>query len=181
MVIDDQKKRAEDSSLYPRGHGLKNSGQVRQLEQKILDHAKTPLLKSYLAEAINENRGLRAPDELKALSVKIQMQAKNGGLHPAQKIEATHIIKDTTDAVIGQHWDEAGLLPDLVTTVRLGRLDQLLDGVTGTAEKFDVDLFDQVTANIKSKMYGPNENTKEFDEIAAKYRARLAPQINIGP
>ena len=183
MVIDNQMKRAQDSSVYPRGHGLKNSAQVRQLEQKILNHAATPFLKGYLAEAISQNRGLRAPGELKALSAK--MQESHDNLNRDQKIEAAHIISDATDAVTGNHSDEAGLPLDVV---RLGRFEKLVDaattsnGVTGNAQKFDLDLYDQVTANIRSKMGVLDaDSNKQFDDIVAKYRARLTPEINLGP
>lgn len=108
---------------------------------KILDHAAGPLQRDHLAGAINENRGLRAPRELRALSAKMQ----EGKLNPTQKSEAAHIIGDATDAVTGKHWNEADLPPDLVTTFRLDRFDKLLeyatttsDGVTGNTQKFDL-------------------------------------------
>jgi hypothetical protein len=91
--------------------------------------------------------------------------------------------------VTGKHWDEAGLSPDLVTIGRLDRLDQLLeaatkssDGVTRNAQKLDLGLYDQVTANIRAQMGSLDApSNKEFDDIVAKYRARLTPEINLGP
>jgi hypothetical protein len=176
MVVENQTKRARDSSLYKPGYGLKNSGHVRQLEHKILDHPQKPLLKSYLAEAINDNRGLRAPGELKALSVRMHSQASKGVLSSAEQIEAANIIDDATDAVMGQHWDETGRSPDALTTGRLRRFDRLLDAATTPSEdieKLDLDLYDQVTSNIRSKMYPPGADSTAFDKIVATYRARL--------
>ncbi len=112
-VIDKQvNKRASDSSLYPRGHGLKNCAEVRQQEKKMLDRA-SPFLKEYLEGAISENRDLRAPRELKALSAKTQ--EPNAKLNPAQTRERAHIISDATDAVVGKHWEDADLKGDDVT------------------------------------------------------------------
>jgi len=184
MIIEKQTNRlAGDSSVDP-GHGLKNCAKVRLLEKKMLDHAAGPQ-RDHLAGAISENRGLRAPRELRALSAKMQ----EGNLNPAQKSEAAHIVGDATDAVTGKHWDEAGLSPDLVTIGRLDRLDQLLeaatkssDGVTRNAQKLDLGLYDQVTANIRAQMGSLDAaSNKEFDDIVAKYRARLTPEINLGP
>jgi hypothetical protein len=120
-----------------------------------------------------------------ALSAKMQ----EGNLNAAQKSEAAHIVGDATDAVTGKHWDEAGLSPDLVTIGRLDRLDQLLeaatkssDGVTRNAQKLDLGLYDQVTANVRAQMGSLDAaSNKEFDDIVAKYRARLTPEINLGP
>ena len=128
---------------------------------------------------------MRAPRELKALSAKMQ----EGKLNPAQKNEAAHIIGDATDAVTGKHWEEAGLSPDMVTIGRLDRLDKLLkaatkssDGVTRNAQKFDLGLYDQVTANIRSQMGSLDAaKNKEFNDIVAKYSDRLEPETNIGP
>ena len=179
-VIDKQaNKRASDSSLYPRGHGLKNSAQVRKLEQKILDHTTSPLLKDALKQAISENRSLRAPRELKALSAKMQ----EGKLNPTQKNEAAHIIGDATDAVIGTHWEDEDQASDKVTKHWLDRLDKLLNtATTGNAQKFDPALYDELTANIKSQMGSLDPATnKEFNDIVAKYSDRLEPETNIGP
>lgn len=179
MVIKEQTDIAGDSSLYPRGHGLKNSAQVRKLEQKILDHTTSPLLKAELKQAISENRSLRAARELKALSAKMQ----EGKLNPTQKNEAAHIVGDATDAVTGTHWEDEDQASDKVTTHRLGRLDKLLNtATTGNAQKFDPALYDELTANIRSQMGSLDPATnKEFNDIVAKYSDRLEPETNIGP
>ena len=167
---------AGDSSIYPAGHGLKNSAQVRRLEQKILDHAASPFFKDHFERAISENRDVRAPRELKALSAKMQ----EGELKSTQKGEAAHIIGDATDAVVGKHWEDEDLGPDQVTKNRLERLDKLLKAATtGNAQKFDPSLFDKLTAKIRSEM--DPAAIKEFDDIVAKYSDRLEPEINIGP
>ena len=53
---------------------------------------------------------------------------------------------------------------------------------TGNAQKFDPDLYDEVTANIRSQMGSLDAGSNEqFNAIVAKYRDRLEPEINIGP
>jgi len=180
-VIEKQvNKGASDSSLYPRGHGLKNCAEVRQLEKTMLKRA-SPFLKEYLEGAISENRDLRAPRELKAVSAKTQ--ELNAKVYPAQTRERAHIISDATDAVVGKHWEDADLKDDDVTKNRFDRLDKLLNtATTGNAQKFDPALYDDLTANIRSQM-GPLDaaSNEQFNAIVAKYSDRLEPEINIGP
>jgi hypothetical protein len=182
LAIEKQTKQAGDSSLYPRGHGLKNCGEVRQREQKILDRFAAPDLKKHLEQAICENRSLRAPRELTALSAK--MQAINHQLNRAQTKEAAHIIVDATDAVTGKREGDSDLAPNEVTKNKLDRLTKLLDaittrvdGVTGNAQKFDPVLYDELTNNIRAQMGSLDAaNNESFDTIVASYRDRLAPE-----
>jgi hypothetical protein len=171
---------AADSSVYPAGHGLKNSAQVRRLEQKILDHASGPQRKR-VQEAINQNRGLRAAREARALSAK--MQETNGKLNQTQKSEAVHIIGDATDAVTGKHREDDNLPASLITTMRLDRFDTLLDAATtdyGNGQKLDLGLYVQLTDNIRAQMGALDaDSNKDFGDIVAKYRE--AAPINLGP
>jgi hypothetical protein len=171
---------AGDSSIYPAGHGLKNSAQVRRLEQKILDHASGPQRKR-VQEAINQNRGLRAAREARALSAK--MQETNGKLNQTQKSEAVHIIGDATDAVTGKHREDDNLPASLITTMRLDRFDTLLDAATtdyGNGQKLDLGLYVQLTDNIRAQMGALDaDSNKDFGDIVAKYRE--AAPINLGP
>ena len=183
LFIENQtNERARDSSLYLRGHGLKNCAEVRQLEGKIVDHAPSPHSKDRLEKAIRENRALRAPRELRALSAK--MQETNNKLNSAQTREGTHIIADATEAVTGRREEDSDLPPNEVTKNQLDRLNKLLDaatktedGVTGNAKKFDPALYDQLTDNIRGQMgqLDPDSNAS-FDTIVASYRDRLAPR-----
>ena len=146
----------------------------------MLDRA-SPFLKEYLEGAISENRDLRAPRELKALSAKTQ--EPNAKLDPAQTRERAHIISDATDAVVGKHWEDADLKGDDVTKNRLDRLDKLLNtATTGNAQKFDPALYDELTANIRGQMGSLDADSNErFNAIVASYSDRLEPEINIGP
>lgn len=182
LFIENQtNERARDSSLYLRGHGLKNCAEVRQLEGKIVDHAPSPHSKDHLEKAIRENRALRAPRELRALSAK--MQETNNKLNSAQTREGTHIIADATEAVTGRREEDSDLPPNQVAKNQLDRLNKLLDaatktedGVTGNAKKVDPALYDQLTDNITGQMGQLDPDSKaSFDTIVASYRDRLAP------
>ena len=186
LAIEDQTEKAGDSSLYRRGHGLKNCGEVRQREQKILDCAASPHLKDHLEQAILENRSLRAPRELGALSAK--MQETNHKLNPAQTREAAFIIADATEAVTGKREGDGDLPPEQVTKNKLDRLTKLLatvttrvDAVTGKAQKFDPGLYDQVAGKIKAEM-GPLDeaSNQSFDAIVASHRP-VDAELNFGP
>src|SRR5262245_49577874 len=97
-IEDETKRLAQDSSVYRRGHGLKNCGDLRRREQQIFDQAAHPHLRDHLEIAVCENRSLRAPRELIALS---QAMAKHQ-LNNSQISEGRHIIADGTDAVTGK-------------------------------------------------------------------------------
>ena len=146
----------------------------------MLDRA-SPFLKEYLEGAVSENRDLRAPRELKALSAKTQ--ETNGKLNPAQTRERAHIISDATDVVVGKHWEDEDLAPNQVTKNWLDRLDKLLNtATTGNAQKFDPALYDELTANIRGQLGSLDADSNErFNAIVAKYSDRLEPETNIGP
>jgi hypothetical protein len=175
MAIEEQTNRpAGDSSLYPPGRGLKNCGKVRQQEKRILDGATPPSRKRLLEEAIQENRSLRAPRELKALN---QMTAATQRkLNAAQVNEGRHIIADATDAVTGKREGDDDLTREQVIKNQLERLTKLLDGVTGEAQKFDPILYGQLIDNIRAQMgrLDPADNAS-FDTLVRKYSERLAP------
>jgi hypothetical protein len=166
--------KAGDSSVYRRGHGLKNSGDLRRREQQILDQAAHPHLRNHLEIAVRENRSLRAPRELIALS---QAMAKHQ-LNNTQISEGRHIIADGTDAVTGKREGDDDLTREEVIKEQLDRLDNLLktittrvDSVTGEVHKFDKDLYNQLTENIRAKMdHLDPANNQSFDDLVAKYR-----------
>jgi hypothetical protein len=162
------------SSVYPRGHGLKNCGELRRWEQKSLDQAEHPNERDQLEKAICENRSLRAARELIALS---QTKAKHP-LNNTQISEGRHIIADGTDAVTGKREGDDDLTREEVTKNQLDRLSKLLetittrvDSVTGQVHKFDKDLYNQLTENIRAKMghLDPADN-QSFDDLVTKYR-----------
>jgi hypothetical protein len=175
LAIEAQTNRqARDSSVYRRGHGLKNCGDLRQREQKILDQAAAPHLRDHLEKAVRENRSLRAPPALIALS---QAMAKHK-LNDAQAKEGRHIIADATDAVTGKREGDDDLTREEVIKKQLDRLENLLktittrvDSVTGEVHKFDKDLYNQLTENIRAKMdHLDPANNQSFDDLVAKYR-----------
>jgi chaperonin cofactor prefoldin len=173
-IKDETNRLARDSSVYRRGHGLKNCGDLRRWEQKILDHAGHPHERDQLEKAIHENRSLRAPRELIALS---QTKAKHN-LNPTQAKEEGHIIADGTDAVTGKREGDDDLTRKEVTKNQLDRLSKLLetittrvDSVTGEVHKFDTDLYNQLAENIRAKMgHLDPANNQSFDDLVTKYR-----------
>jgi hypothetical protein len=174
MAIENQTKQARDSSVYLPNHGLKNCGEVRQREKQILDRARSPHLRDHLEQAICENRSLRAPRELTALSAK--MRATNHQLNHAQTKEAADIIVDATDAVTGKREGDSDLAPNEVTKNKLDRLTKPLDAIT-TRVEFDPVLYKQLTSNIRAQMGSLDAaNNKSFDTIVASYSDRLAPE-----
>lgn len=173
-IADETNRLARDSSVYPRGHGLKNCGDLRRGEQKILDQAKHPNEKDQLEKAICKNRSLRAPRELIALS---QAMAKHQ-LNNTQISEGRHIIADGTDAVTGKREGDDDLTREEVIKKQLDRLDNLLktittrgNSVTGEVHKFNKDLYNQLTENIRAKMgHLDPDNNKSFDDLVTKHR-----------
>ena len=143
-------KRARTAPFYPRGHGLKNCAEVRQLEREncwitLRRRTQKITLKKLLARielcARRANSGPSVP------------KCRSATLNPAQTEEGAHIIGDATDAVVGKHWEDSDLSGNDVTKNRLDRLDKLLNtATTGNAQKFDPALYDELTANIRSQM-----------------------------
>ena len=174
IIAEETNRLARDSSVYPRGHGLKNCGELRRGEQKILDKAEHPNERDQLEKAICENRSLRAARELIALS---QTKAKHP-LNNTQTSEGRHIIADGTDAVTGKREGDDDLTREEVTKNQLDRLSKLLetittrvDSVTGQVHKFDKDLYNQLTENIRATMgHLDPANNQSFDDLVTKYR-----------
>jgi chaperonin cofactor prefoldin len=174
-IKDETNRLARDSSVYRRGHGLKNCGDLRQWERKILDQAGHPHERDQLEKAICENRSLRAPRELIALS---QAMASKHRLNDTQAKEGRHIIADGTDAVTGKREGDDDLTREEVVKKQLDRLDNLLktittrvDGATGEVHKFDKALYSQLTENIRAKLGDLDPaNNQSFDDLVRKYR-----------
>jgi hypothetical protein len=171
IIAEETNRLARDSSVYPRGHGLKNCGELRRGEQKILDKAEHPNERDQLEKAICENRSLRAARELIALS---QTKAKHP-LNNTQTSEGRLIIADGTDAVTGKREGDDDLTREEVTKNQLNRLENLLktittrvDSVTGEVHKFDKDLYNQLTKNIMEKI--DPANNQSFDDLVTQYR-----------
>jgi hypothetical protein len=140
----------------------------------------SPHLKGHLEDAFRENRSLRAPRALIALSQAKATKPLNG----TQAKEGLHILADATDAVTGKREGEDDLTPEEVTKNQLGRLTKLLDtittrvdSVTGKAKTFDRDLYGQLIDNIRAQMgHLDPANNESFDTLLKQYRERLAPR-----
>lgn len=177
------KRLSRPSSISRIGHGLRNSGDVRRLEDVILTHAKLSNQQGQVQDAILENRRLRAPRELSDLSA--NMRAAGYVLKPDQIKEQENIIADAKDYVIGRRQEENDLTPEEVTKKRFDRLTALLDTVTtrndpvtGQVQKFDPHLYDLLITKINVNM-GPfnDADNKKFDGLVASYGDRLAHRM----
>jgi hypothetical protein len=130
------KRLARDSSVYPRGHGLKNCGDLRRREQQILDQETHPHLRDHLEKAVRQNQSLRALPALIALS---QTMASKPKLNDTQDKERRDIIDDATDAVTGKREGDDDLTREEVTKNQLDRLENLLKTIEtrmGDGQKF---------------------------------------------
>src|SRR5262249_42491539 len=103
------KRLSRPSSISRIGHGLRDSGDVRRLEDVILTHAKLSNQQGQVQDAILENRRLRAPRELSDLSA--NMRAAGYVLKSDQIKEQENIIADAKDYVIGRRQEENDLTP----------------------------------------------------------------------
>jgi hypothetical protein len=167
------KRLARDSSVYPRGHGLKNCGDLRRREQRILDQETHPHLRDHLEKAVRTNQSLRALPALIALS---QTMASKPKLNDTQDKERRDIIDDATDAVTGKREGDDDLASkEMIKTTQLDRLENLLktittrvDSVTGEVHKFNKDLYNQLTKNIMEKI--DPANNQSFDDLVTQYR-----------
>jgi hypothetical protein len=158
---------ARDSSVYPRGRGLKNCGDVRQWGQQILDRTPSPHLKSHLEEAFRENRRLCAPRALIALS---QAMAAKHKLNDAQAKEGRDIIADATDAVTGKREGDDDLTREEVTKNQLDRLENLLKTIETRMDghqRFNAVLYNELINKLRGQI--DQANNGRFDTLVKEF------------
>jgi hypothetical protein len=153
---------AADSSLKLDGRLIKNSAKLRGLEQKILNRAAGALDKGLLQSAINDNRRLRLPGELAALTERMA-----DPWYPADENEAAAIYADAADGVAGKRLDETGLSSDEVTTIRFHRLDEILKGRKREYDICDDGAYARMIKKIRPQMgqLSPASDRKFYDIV----------------
>jgi hypothetical protein len=162
------KRLSRPSSISRTGSDLRDSRDVRRLENAILDHAKLSSQQGPVQDAILENRRLRAPRELSELSAKMGATV----LKPNQTKEQENILADAKDFVSGIRPEDKDLTPAEITKKRLDRLEELLrtvttreDPSTRQIQKFNSSLYTDLINKIRLSI---DDNTA-VDALTKKY------------